>query len=165
MIRLATRGGTTLALGLAAFAAGTGAWAQSALETSFTEARAVLARALAAHGGVDRIQKLNAAKLDLAGQISTRIQGRTPEGLAHAVPEGDFETHITIDLAKGRSRTSGEQRGNDGFVFPFSGIYTDGAIHFLNPYPPQDTRTQNADADEGREQTAGIGTAWPYPSC
>src|SRR5262249_27007402 len=86
-----------------------------------------------------------------------------PEALVRSQPEGDFETHIFIDLAKGRSRTSGVQRGDGGFVFPFSGVYTDGAIHFTNQYPPQDVKTPNADVDEGREQTAGIGTRMALP--
>ena len=163
MFKPAARGGLALAVTIGALAASGSAHAQNTLENSFSEARAVLAKAMAAHGGVERIQKLGTARLDLSGEISTGIQGRTPDALTRSQPEGDFETHIFIDLAKGRSRTSGEQRGHDGFVFPFSGVYADGAIHFMNPFPPQVTRTPNADADEGREQTAGIGTRMAVP--
>jgi hypothetical protein len=163
MSRPAVRGALALAVGMAALASAAVVDAQSALESSFTEARAVLARAMTAHGGIERIQNLSAAKLDLSGQISTGIQGRTPAAVTHSESEGDFETHVLIDLAKGRSRTTGEQRGSGGFVFPFSGIYTDGAISFLNAYPPQTNRTPNTDVDEGREQTAGIGTRMAVP--
>jgi glyoxylase-like metal-dependent hydrolase (beta-lactamase superfamily II) len=153
----------TLALALCAFCVATAARAQSAVEASFIEARGVLARAMAAHGGVERIQQLHAAKLDLEGRISLGIQGRSAEGVTRSQPEGDFDTHIAIDLDKGRSRTTGEQRGNDGYVFPFTGVYKEGAVHFLNPYARQDTRTPNSDPDEGREQTAGIGTRMAVP--
>ncbi len=164
MTRLAPRGGISLALFLAfgTFCA-TAAHAQSAVESSFTEARGVLARAMAAHGGVERIQNLQSVKVDLKGRISTGVQGRNAEGITRSQPEGDFETHVAIDLGKGRSRTTGEQRGNDGYVFPFTAVYKEGAVHFLNPNPPQDTRMPNADADEGREQTAGIGTRMTVP--
>jgi Metallo-beta-lactamase superfamily len=163
MFRPAGRGALALAATFVALVSSSNTHAQSALESSFTEARAALARAMAAHGGVERIQKLSAARVDLAGQISTGIQGRAPEAVTRSQLEGDFETQIYIDLAKGRSRTTGEQRGRDGFVFPFTGIYADGAIHFTNAFPPQVTRTPNADADEGREQTAGIGTRMAVP--
>jgi hypothetical protein len=163
MFKLATSGAMAFAATVLVATGPSGARAESALESSFTEARAVLARAMAAHGGIERIQKLEAAKLDLSGQISTGIQGRSPEAITRSQPEGDFETHVFIDLAKGRSRTTGEQRGHDGFVFPFSGVYTDGGINFMSPFPPQVTRTPNADADEGREQTAGIGTRMAVP--
>jgi hypothetical protein len=160
MVKLAPRGALSLALGLLAYAT---AHAQSTLESSFTEARAVLARAMTAHGGIERIEKLTAARVDLAGEISTGIQGRSPDAVTRSRPEGSFETHVYIDLAKGRSRTTGEQRGDGGFVFPFTGIYTDGAINFLNRYPVQLARTPNPDPDEGREQTAGIGTRMAIP--
>lgn len=163
MSRPAVRGALALAAGVVALTTGIAARAQGALESSFTEARAVLARAMAAHGGVERIQKLSAAKLDLSGEISTGIQGRSPQAVVRSQHEGDFETHVLIDLVKGRSRTTGEQRGSDGFVFPFSGVYIDGAINFTNAYPPQVMRTPNADVDEGREQTAGIGTRMALP--
>src|SRR5262245_43997379 len=112
----AVRGALALAAGCATLVCNTGAHAQSALEKSFNEARAVLARAMTAHGGVERIQKLSTAKLDLTGDISTGVQGRSPDAVTRSQPEGDFTTHIFIDLAKGRSRTTGEQRGNGGFV-------------------------------------------------
>jgi hypothetical protein len=163
MLKLPVRGAYALAAIVVALAGADSASAQSALENSFSEARGVLARAMAAHGGVERIQKLTAAKVELTGQISTGIQGRTPEAVTRSQPEGDFETQVYIDLAKGRSRTTGEQRGHDGFVFPFSGIYTDGAITFTQQFPRQYTRNPNTDADEGREQTAGIGTRMAVP--
>jgi hypothetical protein len=163
MANTAVRGATALAAILVALAGSNPARAQSALENSFGEARSVLARAMAAHGGVERIQKLTAAKVELAGVISTGIQGRTPDAVARSQPEGDFDTTIYIDLAKNRSRTSGEQRGRDGFLFPFTGIYTDGAINFLNPLQLQNVRTPNNDFDEGREQTAGIGSRMAVP--
>lgn len=163
LVQAPERAAMALALAVCVAAGANVARAQSPLESSFTEARAVLARAMAAHGGVERIQKLETAKLELKGQISTGIQGRNPEAVARSQPEGDFDTQVFIDLAKGRSRTTGEQRGNDGFVFPFSGVYSDGAIRFASPYPPQFTRNANTDADEGREQTAGIGTRMAVP--
>jgi glyoxylase-like metal-dependent hydrolase (beta-lactamase superfamily II) len=162
MTKLAPLGGPVFALALGALWA-TAVHAQSPVESSFAEARSVLARAMAAHGGVERIQKLQTARLDLKGEISTGIQGRSAEGVARTAPEGEFETHIAIDLDKGRSRTMGEQRGNDSYVFPFTALYKEGAVHFLNQYPPQDTRMPVTDADEGREQTAGIGTRMAVP--
>ncbi len=149
----------TRAAALAAFAlfASTGR-AGSALESSFMQARAVLARSIEAHGGADRIEKLQAARLKLVGDISTGIQGPRPEAVSESIKEGDFDTTVMIDLAKGRSRTDGDQRGYGGFTFPFSGVYKDGAVLFTQPFPPIMTRTAVADADEGREQTAGIGS-------
>ena len=99
MSKLASRGAMLFVLATALASIET-ASAQSAIENSFGEARAVLARAMAAHGGIERIQKLSSAKLDLTGQISTGLQGRSPSAVTRSQPEGDFETHVFIDLAK-----------------------------------------------------------------
>lgn len=138
--------------------------AKSPLEDSFTEARAVLARAMTAHGGIERIQALQAVKLDLKGQISIGTQGRSAAAVSRTLPEGEFETHVAIDFDKSRSRTAGDQRGNDGMVFSFIAIYRDGAVNVLTPYPPQNARTEVADFDTGRDQTAGIGTRMTVPA-
>lgn len=151
-----------VACSVAALAA-SGAAAQSALETSFAQARAVLARSVAAHGGTERIDKLKAARLHLAGDISTGLQGLHPDAVSKSTPEGDFETRVLIDLEKNRSRTAGEQRGLGGFSFPFNAVYADGAVLVATPFPPQVTKQPVGDFDEGREQTAGIGTRMLIP--
>lgn len=158
MNKLAACGTMTLALAATVLGCSGSASAQTALESSFVLARAELARAMHAHGGVERIGKVSAARLELEGEISTGIQGRSPEAIARSQAEGDFATRVTIDLAKGRSRTSGEQRSLGGVAYPFTVIYSDAAIKTLTDFPPQLQRQPVGDADEGREQTAGIGT-------
>jgi len=147
-----------LATALAIALTYTYARAQSALEASFAQARAVLARSIEAHGGAERIGKLGAARVNLDGDISTGLQGLRPEAVTQSTKEGDFETRVILDLGKGRYRTDGDQRGFGGFSFPFRGVYTDGAVLFAQDFPPALTRTPLGDAEEGREQTAGIGT-------
>ena len=41
------------------------------------------------------------ARIELAGDISTGIQGRKTSAVTRSQPEGDFETTVFIDLAKG----------------------------------------------------------------
>ena len=72
--------------------------AGSALESSFAQARTVLARSIEAHGGADRIERLEAARLKLAGDISTGTQGPRPEAVSESIKEGDFDTTVMIDL-------------------------------------------------------------------
>ena len=136
----------------------TGPTTVAPLESSFASGRTLLASAVAAHGGEARINALTAARLHLAGDIVTGLQGERPDAIVTSAKEGDFETRVLIDLKGQRFRTTGEQRSNGGFVFPFTGVWSDGALKFTNPFPPSLTKNPIADAEEGREQAAGIGT-------
>lgn len=136
---------------------------QAPLESSFARGRELLAAAVEAHGGETRVKDLTAARLHLKGDISTGLQGERPEAIRQATKEGEFETRVVIDLAKNRYRTSGDQRTNGGFIFPFTGMWSDGALKFTNPYPPSVTRQAIGDAEEGREQATGIGTRMQPP--
>jgi hypothetical protein len=137
------------------------AQAQSAVESSFESARAVLAQSMAAHGGAERIARISAVRLHLKGDISNGLQGLDPaKPTGH---EGDVETRVIMDLAKGRYRTTGEQRSNGGFAFPFNALYKEGSVTFTNPFPPAAIRNPVGDSEEGREQTANTGTRLQPP--
>jgi glyoxylase-like metal-dependent hydrolase (beta-lactamase superfamily II) len=153
----------TNVLAIAVALPASGAQPPSALESSFAQARAVLARSVDAYGGAERIGKLSAVRLHLIGELSTGLQGPRPEAVFQSTTEGEFETRVLIDLDKSRSRTSGEQRGFGGFNFSFNAVYTDAAVLIATPFPPQVTRQPVGDFDEGREQTAGIGTRMATP--
>ena len=153
----------TVALVTAALAASApAALAQgSGIESSFEQARAVLARSMAAHGGAERIARIGTVRLQLKGDITTGLQQFDP--LKPGTHEGVVESRVIMDLAKGRYRTTGEQRSIGGFIFPYSAVYKDGGVTFTNPYPPSFNRTPVGDAEEGREQTANTGTRLQPP--
>ena len=153
----------TVALVTAALAASApAALAQgSGLESSFEQARAVLARSMAAHGGAERIARIGTVRLQLKGDITTGLQQFDPQ--KPGTHEGAVESRVIMDLANGRYRTTGEQRSIGGFIFPYSAVYKDGGVTFTNPYPPSFNRTPVGDAEEGREQTANTGTRLQPP--
>jgi glyoxylase-like metal-dependent hydrolase (beta-lactamase superfamily II) len=128
------------------------------LETSFSQGRALLARSVAAHGGAERINALNAVRLNLTGTISTGLQGQRPEQVTQPAHEGDFDAHWMLDFGKGRFRLQGTQNGLGGFVFPFVATWHSGTLTTL--FQPRLSYIKNAvaDVDEGREQSAGLGT-------
>ena len=61
-------------LALTVVSAPAAAQTASGIESSFEQARAVLARSMAAHGGVERIGKLAAVRLQLKADITTGLQ-------------------------------------------------------------------------------------------
>jgi hypothetical protein len=128
------------------------------LESSFARGRELLAAAAEAHGGEARIGAMTAARLHLAGEFSNGLQGQRPEAVLQPAKEGDFDIRVVIDLASNRYRTAGEQRATGGFALPFTSIWSDGTLKFVNSFPPSVTRLPLGDADEGREQAAAIGT-------
>jgi hypothetical protein len=137
------------------------AQAQSAVESSFESARAVLARSMAAHGGAERITKISAVRLHLKGDVMNALQGQDPARLTSR--EADVETRVIMDLAKGRYRTTGEQRNNGGMGFPYNALYKEGTVTFTNPFPPSAVRNPVGDSEEGREQTANTATRLQPP--
>ena len=148
-----------LAIGLAFATANGGAQtAAGPLESSFTQGRAQLARSIAAHGGAERINALNAVRLNLVGKISTGLQSQRPEQIAQPGQEGEFDAHWMMDFTKGRFRLEGTQTGLGGFVFPFVANYQSGSLTTLFQPRLSYIKTAVADVDEGREQSAGLGT-------
>jgi glyoxylase-like metal-dependent hydrolase (beta-lactamase superfamily II) len=165
--RFAPRGRTTMSLRhlnmfaaalLVSAAALASARPANPLDTSFTQARALLTRSLAAHGGAERIGKLSAARLHYTGTISSGMQGPTPENVNQPTAEGGFDARWAMDFGKGRFRLQGTQTSNGGFVFPFIANYSSGTL--LTLFQPRLAYVKNpvADVDEGREQSAGLGT-------
>lgn len=133
------------------------------LESSFAKGRDLLSAAVQAHGGEARIGAVTAARLHLAGELSTGLQGPRPEAILQPTKEGDFDIRVVIDLANNRYRSGGEQQAMGGFDLPFTSIWSDGTLKFVNAFPPSVTRLPIGDADEGREQVAGIGMRMQPP--
>lgn len=133
------------------------------LESSFVRGRELLAAAVEAHGGEARISALTAARVHLAGELSTGLQGPRPEAIQRPTKEGNFDIRVVLDLAGSRFRTAGEQQAMGGFDLPFTSIWSDGTLKFINSFPPSVTRLPVGDADEGREQVAGIGVRMQPP--
>ena len=154
-------GGAACAFASALLASGAAQAQQSGIETSFEQARALLARSMAAHGGTERIDRIGAVRLQFRADVTTGLQQFDP--LKRGTHEATVESRVVMDLAKGRYRTTGEQRSIGGFVFPYNAIYKDGGVTFTNPYPPSFTRNPVGDAEEGREQTANTGTRLQPP--
>jgi glyoxylase-like metal-dependent hydrolase (beta-lactamase superfamily II) len=150
---------TALHLCVAVLAAASSvAAAQAPLEKSFLDARALLAKSMAAHGGAERIGQLSAARVQISATIATGLQGRRPTSFLKPDREGDADLTVLFDLAKQRYRSDGEQRNPGGFAFPFTLVYADGAVLTTNPFPATYTRRMVGDGDEGREGTAATAT-------
>ena len=119
----------------------------------------VVERAVAAHGGLERIRAPKSTRLEIAGRIAfvgqNRIAGVTEAGL-------DAPSTLLIDHAGGRYRLDGENRFHGGYRFRSRTTLTPaaGASENVSRYGPGDFVTPIAAADLAATR---VGMQWTLP--